>query len=149
MPGNPDIQLMTELARLLRSIGKVVGAHLQVNLQTSELTPPQMWALQHLESPCPMGTLGERLGIDKSYVTAIADSLEQSGLVERQADESDRRVRNLVLTERGRALRVRFEAEMLRTLPIGHNLSEPELRQLIDLLAKALPQAIEDDQREE
>lgn len=148
MPGNPELQLMTELARLLRSLGKVVGTHLQANLQSSELTPPQMWALQHLESPCPMGTLGERLGIDKSYVTAIADSLEQSGLVERRPDTTDRRVRNLVLTDRGRALRVRFEAEMLHTLPIGHDLSEQELRQLIDLLAKALPRPVEGDHRD-
>lgn len=148
MTENPEIHLMSELARLLRSLGKVVGAHVQENLKSSELTPPQMWALQHLESPCPMGALGERLGIDKSYVTAIADSLEQSGLVERRPDPNDRRVRNLVLTERGRALRVRFEAEMLRTLPIGYDLSEQELRQLIGLLAKALPNSDEDDHRE-
>ena len=132
-------QLMTELARLLRSLGKVVRTHIHQTVESSELTPPQMWALQHLEDPCHMGALGDRMGIDKSYVTAIADSLEKSGLVERQADPNDGRARNLVLTEEGRAVRVRFEQEMLRSLPIGRNLSKAELRQLIDLLGKAMP----------
>ncbi len=132
-------QLMTELARLLRSLGKVVRTHILQTVESSDLTPPQMWALQHLEDPCHMGALGDRLGIDKSYVTAIADSLEKSGLVERQPDPNDRRARNLVLTEKGRTARVRFEHEMLRSLPIGRELSEVELRQLIDLLGKAMP----------
>ncbi len=132
---------MTELARLLRDLGKAVRTHVQATAESSDLTPPQMWALQHLDNPCHMGELGDRLGIDKSYVTAIADTLEQAGLVERQTDPMDRRARNLVLTDHGMATRARFHEEMLRTLPIGRNLSEAELRQLIGLLARALPVA--------
>lgn len=139
MPDRDSTQLTAELARLLRVLGKTVRTHVQATLESSELTPPQMWALQHLDHSCHMGELGERLGIDKSYVTAIADSLEKAGLVERQPDPTDRRVRNLVLTAEGREVRTRFEDVMLASLPIGRDLSDSELRQLIDLLGKAIP----------
>lgn len=134
-------QLMTELARLLRALGRTVRTHVQATAEASELTPPQMWALQHLDDPCHMGALGDRLGIDKSYVTAIADGLERAGLVERQPDPADRRVRNLVLTEEGRRVRVQFERDLVAGLPFGANLSTAELAQLNDLLGKALPGA--------
>ena len=138
MPDRDKTQLIADLARLLRALGKIVRTHMQSTLESSELTPPQMWALLHLDHSCHMGELGERLGIDKSYVTAIADSLGKAGLVERQPDPADRRVRNLVLTPEGREVRTRFEEVMLSTLPIGRGLSEAELRQLIDLLGKAV-----------
>ncbi len=134
-------QLMTELARLLRALGKTVRTHVQATAEASGLTPPQMWALQHLDDSCHMGALGDRLGIDKSYVTAIVDGLERAGLVERQPDPGDRRVRNLVLTEEGRRVRVRFERDLVAGLPFGAHLSTAELAQLNGLLGKALPGA--------
>ena len=49
-----------------------------------------------------MRELAGRLRVDASYITSIVDGLEVQGLVDRSVDPSDRRVKNLVLTPRGR-----------------------------------------------
>ena len=48
---------------------------------------------------------------DASNVTGMVDKLEARGLIARQAAESDRRVKMLAVTERGRELRRRLFAE--------------------------------------
>ncbi len=48
--------------------------------------------------------LGERVQLANSSMTAAVDRLVQRGLVERQSDEADRRVRTVDLTPCGRAL---------------------------------------------
>ena len=69
-----------------------------------DLVPPHWIALQTLDEPKPMGELAKQLACDSSNVTWITDRLEERGLVERQAAEHDRRVKLLVLTQKGRAL---------------------------------------------
>ena len=57
-------------------------------------------ALQALASPMAMRDLGKLMHCDPSFVTAIADLLEKRGLARREASTVDRRIKNLVLTER-------------------------------------------------
>ena len=45
--------------------------------------------------------LAHDLGHDKGATTRLVDSLEERGFVERDRDEGDRRVINLILTEKG------------------------------------------------
>lgn len=76
--------------------------------ETSEalgLPVPLARALIMLDEPVPMGELAELLACDPSYVTALADQLEERGLAERTLHYDDRRVRLLTLTAEGRALR--------------------------------------------
>ena len=56
----------------------------------------------------PMGRLAGGLGCDASNITGVIDRLEARGLVERRAGERDRRVKVLVVTERGLELRRRL-----------------------------------------
>lgn len=72
-----------------------------------ELSMPQVWALRHLEpgEPAPMRGLAERLVCDNSNVTGIVDRLEARGLVARTPAAHDRRVKHLVLTEKGEQVR--------------------------------------------
>ena len=51
-----------------------------------------------------MRELAERLYLDPSNLTALVDRLEALGLVERQADPDDRRVKRLVITDKGTRL---------------------------------------------
>ena len=81
--------------------------------------------------------LAERLGVPPSRMVALADDLEERGLVERRLDPEDRRVRGLHLTEKGaetlqRAAEVaiEYETKLCSTLEKG------ERDQLIDLLQK-------------
>ena len=68
-----------------------------------ELSPPQVRALNVLEPgrPVPMSELADALHCDNSNVTGIVDRLEDRGLVERRSATHDRRVKMLVVTERG------------------------------------------------
>jgi DNA-binding MarR family transcriptional regulator len=48
--------------------------------------------------------LAQHLGVDRTVMTYLLDSLAEAGLVERQPDPADRRARRIVATGRGRAL---------------------------------------------
>ena len=104
------------------------------------LTPPQLFALRSLdpEQPVPMRALAKALHCDSSNVTGLVDGLEALGLVERREAEHDRRVRMLVVTERGAALRARlYEAFRQVPEPLAR-LDEEDQRALRDILSRAL-----------
>ena len=105
-----------------------------------DLSPPQMWALRHLEpdTPLPMNALAGMLHCDNSNVTGIVDRLESRGLVERRAAAHDRRVKHLVVTEEGARLREQVGARINQPPPGFARLTADERRRLATLLRKAL-----------
>ncbi|MGI8594696.1 MAG: MarR family winged helix-turn-helix transcriptional regulator [Solirubrobacteraceae bacterium] len=105
-----------------------------------ELNPPQLFALQWLEEPLPMGELAGRLHCDNSNVTGIVDRLEHRGLVERRPDERDRRVKLLVLTEEGQRLRELLVGRMHEPPPTITGLSRADQRALRDIMRRAVEQ---------
>jgi len=48
--------------------------------------------------------LARHLGVDRTVMTYLLDSLVEAGLIERQADPADRRARRILATPRGQAL---------------------------------------------
>jgi DNA-binding MarR family transcriptional regulator len=104
------------------------------------LTPPQMFALRALdpERPVPMRELAVQLHCDSSNVTGLVDGLEAQGLVERRSAEHDRRVRMLVVTERGAEVRRRIDAVVEEVPPALASLSAEDQRALRDILRRAL-----------
>jgi len=106
-----------------------------------ELAPAQLGALKSLEPgmPVPMSTLADALACDNSNVTGIVDRLEARGLVERRSAEHDRRVKMLVVTERGAALRRRLVERMSEPPPELAALSVADQRALRDIMRRALP----------
>ncbi len=52
--------------------------------------------------PLPMSEIGKRLFIAKQNMTTLTDRLTDDGLVERKDDARDRRITNIVITDRGR-----------------------------------------------
>lgn len=103
-----------------------------------DLSFAQAMALRHLNEAVPMGELAHRLCCDASNVTGIVDRLEERGLVERRPSPADRRVKQLVLTDAGRALRDRHRDLLMVDLPLVDELSEGERRQLADLLRRSV-----------
>lgn len=95
-------------------------------------------ALHTLERPMAMKDLGKRMHCDPSFVTVVADMLEKRGLARREAHPGDRRVKNLVLTDDGLALKHRIESEMAARMPWSRTLDEHEREQLITLIRKML-----------
>jgi len=74
-------------------------------------------ALHQLDEPVTMKELGRRMHVDPSFVTMIADTLEQHGLARREPNTADRRLKNLVLTPEGVELKARLEQAMLGRMP--------------------------------
>jgi DNA-binding MarR family transcriptional regulator len=56
------------------------------------------------EEPSSQLALAQRLGIDKTQMTYVIDALAEGGHVERQPHPRDRRIRQVVPTDAGRAL---------------------------------------------
>ena len=83
-----------------------------------------------------MGDLAEHWGCDASYVTSLADGLDERGLAERRPHPTDRRVKTLVHTPAGWALR-RRALDALYDPPAAFDALTPlEQRRLRDLLRK-------------
>lgn len=85
-----------------------------------------------------MGEMARGIGCDPSYITALVDDLDERGLARRQPSPDDRRVKTVVLTDRGRALAAEIDATLSVPPAAFGALSDAELRQLRDLLDKVL-----------
>jgi DNA-binding MarR family transcriptional regulator len=105
-----------------------------------ELSPPQVRALGVLEPgrPVPMSELADALHCDNSNVTGIVDRLEDRGLVERRSATHDRRVKMLVVTERGAEVRERLAERLEEAPPPLAGLSPDDQRTLRDIMRRAL-----------
>lgn len=69
-------------------------------------------AVVMLDEALPMSALADKLTCDPSYITTLADQLEDRGLAERLPG-TDRRVKRLALTADGWALRERIGAGLV------------------------------------
>lgn len=97
---------------------------------------PAAMALSRLDEPVAMSKLGHELGCDPSFVTWLADTLEGQGLVVREADPSDRRVKKLRLTAKGRSTKAKLEAQFAADLPGIRRLDPGERDAFVKLLRK-------------
>jgi DNA-binding MarR family transcriptional regulator len=104
------------------------------------LTPPQLFALRSLDpdEPVPMRALAAALHCDSSNVTGLVDGLTAAGLVERREAHYDRRMRLLVVTPRGRAVRQRLFDVMQQVPEPLQALNAADQRALRDILQRAL-----------
>ena len=92
--------------------------------------------IRELSRPQTQRELARRLHYDPSNITALADSLEARGLIERRPDASDRRFRLLALTPEGERLRTSLEALLAKPPHFLDRLTPIEQKQLLQLLAK-------------
>ena len=95
------------------------------------------------EGPLSQQRLGERLGIDRTTMVAVADALEGKGFVERRRDRDDRRAYSLRLTAKGRGVLGRAnraieeaEADFLAAIPSA---DRPRLKELLRALVTQKP----------
>jgi DNA-binding MarR family transcriptional regulator len=121
-------------------IGRIIGQADQV-AQVLAVPTPFIKALHTLECPMAMKELGKRMHCDPSFVTLVTDMLEKRGLARREPHAVDRRIKNVVLTEDGVALRQKVQAEITARMPWNSALSEDERAQLLALIRKMLAAA--------
>ncbi|MFE9306558.1 MarR family winged helix-turn-helix transcriptional regulator [Streptomyces sp. NPDC088353] len=121
------------VARFYEDYEEAAGEHALTGAQA------RLLSLLSLE-PLPMRKLAQKLKCEPSNVTGIVDRLETRGLVERQPDPGDRRVKLAAATEDGRRVArelregLRFAREPLA------GLSEEERMALRDLLRRMVDQ---------
>jgi len=88
-------------------------------------------------APAPMRQkdIAASLSLDSSSVVRLLDSLEAAGFVERKEEDSDRRAKAIVLTQRGRTLvgKVEEVARQVRDDALA-DISERDIRTAIRVL---------------
>jgi DNA-binding MarR family transcriptional regulator len=109
--------------------GEIVG--------TLGLPVPLARAVLMLTKPAPMRDLADRLACDRSYITNLADQLEERGLVTRIPGE-DRRVKLLQLTPAGVNLRDQISEAVAERALVLRRLTATERKTLAPLLEKLL-----------
>ncbi len=115
-------------------IAKIIGEAEQL-AQHVGIPTPFIKALHSMDCPLAMKELGRRMHCDPSFVTLIADMLEKRGLARREPHPADRRVKNLVLTDDGLALKHVIEAEITARMP-WNRLDADERSHLLALIRK-------------
>jgi DNA-binding MarR family transcriptional regulator len=125
------------LAQMLVDIARQAMADFAGTVAEFGLPVPVARAIVLLTTPAPMRELADTLDCDRSYITGLADQLEQRGLVTRVA-AADRRVKLLALTDAGVALRDQIAAAVAERNMILRRLSDAERKRLAPLLQKLL-----------
>ncbi|MCP2323007.1 DNA-binding MarR family transcriptional regulator [Hamadaea flava] len=123
------------LAELLVGIVEQAKVDFAATVGALGLSVPLARAVVLLATPAPMRDLAERLHCDRSYITSLADQLEERGLVARVPGE-DRRVKMLALTDEGAAVRGRIAEAVAERNMILHRLTDGERETLTPLLER-------------
>jgi DNA-binding MarR family transcriptional regulator len=95
-----------------------------------------MKAIHRLDGSVTMKELAKSMHVDPSFVTMIADTLEQRGLARREPNAADRRLKNLVLTPEGMELKTRLEGAMLGEMPWCRALDADEKASYLSMTRK-------------
>lgn len=133
--GRSDAESVELILDALGDFLELLAPHMQACAGNIGLAAPYAMALRRIDGATPMKDLAQRLHCDPSFVTAIADVLEERGYATRRNDVDDRRVKNLVLTPAGIEAEARFRRD-LATLPPGlRALAPAEQQELLRLLS--------------
>jgi MarR family transcriptional regulator, organic hydroperoxide resistance regulator len=138
MSDTPTARDTAALVDLMWMVMRRIWDHAEGRLAPYSLSLKHNWALHALDQPMSMSALAERLGIDASYVTTIADQLEERGLIERQPHPTDRRIKSLALTPEGRRIRELLADELWVDVPILEALTSAERLELQRLLSRTV-----------
>jgi DNA-binding MarR family transcriptional regulator len=112
-----------------------------------DLTPMQGHAIRMLDPdrPVAMSSLAGTLACDASNVTGIVDKLESRGLVARQGADGDRRIKMLVVTEKGRQLRDQLWSRAMEPPRAVTALPEETKRRLAEALRAVVEERLADE----
>jgi len=113
--------------------------HAAESIERTELGHSDFRVLEALlhKGPLPVNTLGPKVWLTPGSISVAVDRLVKKGLVSRKDHPGDRRVRQVELTAKGRALITRgFREHAAAMETVVSVLSENERRTLLRLLRK-------------
>ncbi|WP_078900338.1 MarR family winged helix-turn-helix transcriptional regulator [Streptomyces sp. SBT349] len=126
-------QMDRDVCKLVHRFAQTLDVHVRRVAEGLGLTPSQVVALRELTEPITARELAHRMHCEPSNATFVLDRLEQQGLIERRPHPTDRRAKQIVLTEPGAALRARVLEETSARSPLT-SLTAPQQESLRDLL---------------
>jgi DNA-binding MarR family transcriptional regulator len=141
IPGPPAIHpaLLRHTGFLVSRMGHVALKGFHERMASIGLHPRMWGALNVLaaEGPITQHELCKSMGIDPSTMVSVIDELEAQGLVERRPRPSDRRAREVHITEHGQAILAKGrEQAKLAQEDLLAPLSAEERKQLHALLLR-------------
>lgn len=101
-----------DIFELFKRINDTIEKNSNSNLQSNDITLSQLkmlFFIHHAENApekgcMPLKELERRFGVAQSTAAGIIQRLEKKGLVESVADEDDKRVKLLRVTEKGKSI---------------------------------------------
>ena len=108
------------------------------------LSMSQLGALLHLfrGGSCSVSDIGDNLGVTNAAASQMLERLVQQGLILRKEDPEDRRVKQVVLTNKGREiLQESIAARQVWLESLGQTLSETEREQITAALEVLIEKA--------
>ncbi|MEV5575111.1 MarR family transcriptional regulator [Spirillospora sp. NPDC052269] len=96
-----DTELDRDICKLAHRFIQRLDAHVRQAADELDLTPTQVIALRELTEPITARELAHRMVCEPPNATFVIDRLEKQGLIERRPHPTDRRAKQVVLTETG------------------------------------------------
>jgi DNA-binding MarR family transcriptional regulator len=132
-------QAPSTLAFLLSQVGTYAARRFAERIAEVDLNPPLFRVLNLIDAAegRSQQAIGAAIQVPPSRMVALVDELEQRGLVERRPDPTDRRVRALYLTRKGRtALKRGREIARTHEEELTRGMSATDRTRLTKLLQK-------------
>jgi len=132
------------IVAIARRLHQICAARTAAVVSASGLTPPQYGGLVHLSRQTgkpgiEQNTFAERLNVDRNTASLLVEQLAKKGLLSREIDSADRRVRVLSLTPQGEKLYARLRpAFIAANEDILAPISARERKVLTDLLIRVI-----------
>lgn len=130
----PEVRAMMGIYVTFTQMQICLDAH--EDEQDRDMPDNQRHMLVKLDRPRRMGDLAKVMNALPSSLTAIADGLEERGLIMRMRDPDDRRAWLLSLTDEGRAFRSKMLTEGGRLFREVTGLGDDDIHTLADLSDK-------------
>lgn len=115
----------------------VVHAISEASVSLTQLKLLHILARPHRRPP-RISRVGELLAIDQSHAARVVRGLEREDLAHNIDDEDDRRVRRVVITEKGRELVVQLDRRRIRELSAFRRTLTADQRRLLDKATAAI-----------
>ncbi|KEJ96041.1 transcriptional regulator, MarR family [Pseudosulfitobacter pseudonitzschiae] len=129
-----EIFLMMSVSTLNAALeARVQAFEAQVDLSRHDIK-----VLMHLTEPKRMGALAEELQVLRSTLTAVADRLEQGGLLQRHRDRQDRRAWLLEVTEAGRTMQAQARTMATEGFQELTGLNADDIETFVNLMQKVM-----------
>jgi len=106
-------------------------------ISATEVARYKILGIAEIAGPLPISEIGKRLFISRPYMTRLLEGMIAEGLIERNTDEKDRRIINIIITDAGRTyLSQARKSHKVRMRAILSTLEKEDLIQLAELLPR-------------